>query len=193
MAVISGWVALGTGFPKGTFNEVSGGSYAREVLSLSGTVSGGLTQALSSIAAATAPAGDLMRVGAMFDALTGGNMIAWWEWATPTAVGTAFPATTINIAFVSGVYADFNAGDVFPAGAMIGTVNGNPMVAGSILQVQGGLLQVQQAAAAKVIESPLFTVGGVNVGRFDASGNLYLKGSIFAGATTITAIGTNII
>lgn len=190
MAVFSGFYAVGTGFTAGVFQEVSGGSYARLAVNLTGSAAGGLTQNVGAFAAAAAPAGAMQRIEAIFDANSGGNLIAWWEIPNPVAVPTAFPATTLNIQLLSGVYADFNTGDVFPAGAMIGTVNGQPMVAGTILQLQGGNLQAQQQLAAKVVESPLFTVGGVNVGRFDSSGNLYVKGQLFANSTTIASSST---
>lgn len=188
MAVFSGYYAVGTGFVGGVFQEVSGGSYARLAVNLTGSAAGGLTQSVSAFAAAAAPSGAMQRIEAIFDASTNGNLIAWWEIPNPVAVPTVFPATTLNIQLLSGVYADFNTGDVFPAGAMIGTVNGQPMVAGTILQVQGGNITAQQQAAAYKIESPLFTVGGLNVGRFDASGNLYVSGTIYAGTTTVASV-----
>lgn len=190
MAVFSGYYAVGTGFVGGVFQEVSGGSYARLAVNLTGSAAGGLTQSVSAFAAAASPNGGMQRIEAIFDASTNGNLIAWWEIPNPVAVPTVFPATTLNIQLLSGVYADFNTGDVFPAGAMIGTVNGQPMVAGTILQVQGGNIQAQQAVGAMTWDNPLFRVGGLNVGRFDSSGNLYLKGQLIAGNTTIAALGT---
>jgi hypothetical protein len=70
LVVFTGYLALGTGIINAVSQEVSGGSYAREVLDLTGSGAAGLTQALTSIAAAAAPAGAAMRLGAFFDAAT---------------------------------------------------------------------------------------------------------------------------
>lgn len=185
MAVISGYIALGSEFYSGVFHEVSGGTYAREAVALTGTAAAGLNQSMTSIGAATLPANAPIRLGAIFDALTGGNMLMWWEWATLplTPVGTAFPPTTLNITLYGNIAAEmFQNGGAIDPGAMIGFANGAPLVAGNRLLIQGGNLQFE-GASARQHESPLFMVGGVNVGKFDANGNLLIKGAVTPNAT----------
>lgn len=182
MAVVSGYVALGTSFVSGSFIEVAGGSYAREALNLTGSAAAGLTQNLTLIAAAATPANAPIRLGAVFDALTGGNLLMWWEWATLplTPVGTAFPATTINMKLYDNISAEmFASGGAIDPGAMLGFVNNAPLVAGNRLLIQGGNLVFENAGSMRS-ENPLFSMGGVNVGRFDAAGNFIIKGTVTA-------------
>ena len=185
MAVISGDVGLVASIIDGVITELSGGSYAREALSLTGGATTGLSQSLSSIAAASAPAGAAIRYGMIFDASTNSNPLMYWEWAAPlTDVGTAFPATTINIQFNDDVAAAIVSGsdEQFGAGTELGNVNGAPLVAAMNLVVSGGNL-IAEPATGPVLENPVFTVGGVNVGRFDSSGNFIIKGTLTASGT----------
>jgi hypothetical protein len=181
MAVFTGYMALGTGIVGGVFQEVSGGSYAREALALVGSGQAGLSQALASIAAAAAPAGAPMRLGAFFDTLTGGNLLAYFELPAPlTDVGVAFPATTINVAFENTIATAFSQGtsDLFAAGTQLGNVNGAPLVAGTNLALSNGNLYAEPGN--HVINNPLFMMNGTIVARFDTAGNLQMKGSVVA-------------
>jgi len=183
MAVISGNVGLVASIIDGVVTELSGGSYARETLNLTGSASTGLSQSLTSIAAASAPAGAAIRYGMIYDANS--NALMYWEWAAPlTDVGTAFPATAINIQFNDDVAAAIISGSAeqFGVGSELGTVNGAPLVAAMNLVVSGGNL-IAEPATGPVIENPVFMVGGVNVGRFDSSGNLIIKGTLTASGT----------
>lgn len=194
--VLAGYFALGTGFGAAyAFQEVSGGSYARIIVNNSGTYQTGTTQTITTFAAATAPVGLPMRLGAIFDAITAGNMLAWFEMPGPlTAVGTALPSTVFNIALSTGVIqALSNAGNIFQAGSQIGTVNGNPLVAGVTLIGGAAGALTYEPSQGGFISNALFMNQGVPVGRFDAAGNLYIKGNLFSAVTTVTALGTNTI
>jgi hypothetical protein len=118
-----------------------------------------------------------MRLGAFFDAQSGGNLLACFE-LPPTPVGTAFPATTINVLFDDTLVAAFGEGtsEVLAAGTQIGTVNGLPLVAGVNLALSGGNLYAEPGN--HVISNPLFMMSGTIVGRFDTSGNLIIKGAV---------------
>jgi hypothetical protein len=186
--ILNGYFALGTGFGAGyTFTEVSGGSYARIIVNNSGTYQTGTTQTITTFAAATAPAGLPMRIGAIFDVLTGGNMLAWWEMTAPlTAVGTALPSTVFNMTLSGNVIAGLlNVGEVFAAGSQIGLMNSQPLIAGVNLigsSVTTGQLTFEPAVGT-IVTNPLFMNQGVPVGRFDASGNFIIKGTVSTGAT----------
>jgi hypothetical protein len=184
--ILNGFFALGTGFGPGyVFQEVSGGSYARIAVNNTGTYQTGTTQTITTFAAATAPAGLPMRLGAIFDASTNGNMLAWFEMPFPlTPVGTALPSTTFNIALSSGVIAAMaNLGDVFQAGSQIGTINGAPLIAGvTLINSSTGQLTYEPAQGT-IVTNPIFMNQGLAVARFDGSGNLILKGTVTASAT----------
>lgn len=184
--IFNGYVALGTGFDAGNvFHEVSGGSYVRIIVNNSGTYQTGTTQTISTFAAATSPVGLPMRLGGIFDASTAGNLLAWFEMPGPlTQVGTALPSTVFNIALSSGVIGYLaNSGNVFQAGSQIGTVNGNPLVAGSTLIGGASGALTYEPAQGTQITNPIFYNAGIPVGRFDASGNFVIKGTVTSSGT----------
>jgi hypothetical protein len=126
-----------------------------------------------------------MRIGAIFDASTNGNMLAWFEMPGPlTQVGTALPSTTFNISLLSGVISSLaNVGNIFQAGSQIGTVNGNPLVAGVTLIGGANGQMTYEPAQGGFVSNQLFMNQGVPVGRFDSSGNLLIKGTLTSSAT----------
>lgn len=67
---------------------------------------------------------------------------------------------------------------VCPAGTQLGSVNGVPLVAGTNLALQGGNLYAEPGN--HVINNLLFLMNGTIVGRFDALGDLILKGTVAA-------------
>lgn len=195
MAVITGWYALGTGVSNtGTFTEAT--TYTRPAVSFTGTALSGLTQAISQITGPTGPVGGILYKGAIFDAVTGGNLLMYWDWVTLTAVPANFLAITGNVNFNDYVKAALNfsnaggeasSGAALDKGSQIGTFNGQPLIAGSRLQITGGALaflgtsRVGELAGA----SMLWQNGGSNVGILDTSGNLSLVGT----ATTLMSLG----
>lgn len=154
MAVFIGFYALGTGVNNlGVFQEAT--TYTRPAVTLTGSGVAGLTQSVSQITGPTGPANGILQYGAIFDALTGGNLIAYWPWnASPTtgayiAVPANFPATAVNIVLntylgaalsLSSTGGQGSSGSLIPQGAQIGTVNGQPMIAGTILVISAGNL-----------------------------------------------------
>lgn len=184
--VFAGYFALGTGFGPGyAFQEVSGGSYARIIVNNSGTYQTGTTQTISTFAAATAPAGLPMRLGAIFDLITAGTMLAWFEMPFPlTAVGTALPSTVFNMSLSTGVIGYLgNTNNVFQAGSQIGTMNGAPLIAGVTLIGGASGALTYEPAQGTIITNPIFMNSGTAVARFDASGNLILKGTVTSSGT----------
>jgi hypothetical protein len=188
MAVFTGYVALGTGVSAGVFQEVSGGSYARLAIALTGTAGSGLTQNLGAFVAATAPAGGMQSYGAFFDASTAGNLLAYWQWNVPVPVGTLYPATTLNIQFFDAVSAEmFQGGDTFVAGQQLGTLNGMPFIAGSTLITDGSgnikalpYTVINVGSGGVVFMAP----GGVRLAHIDGSGNLVQAGTASTTAGT---------
>ena len=148
MAVFTGYFALGTAISNaGVLTEVSGGSYARLAVNLTGTAIAGLTQNLGAFVAAAAPVGGTIYYEAIFDALTGGNMIAYWPVAVPASSTVIWGAQTLNVAFNTVLAGALNlaltggagsSGSIIDQGAQIGTVNGLPFVTGCRLTVQSG-------------------------------------------------------
>lgn len=157
-SIISGWLALGYGLTYASvLQEVSGGTYARTVLALTGTAQGGLTQALAAIPAASVPAGAQVTHGAIFDAQAAGSMLMHWRWTGPLPrVGAAFPARTISIALLGNIAAPLTGGmsQRFDGGSQIGTINGEPLIAGCMLQstAQGALIRFSQGEASLAID-----------------------------------------
>jgi hypothetical protein len=170
------YLAIGTAISNlGAFTELSGGSYARLACAFTGTAVSGLTQTVGPWVVATAPTPAVpCTYGAIFDSLTGGNMLAYWNW-TPPAAGltgslTAFPSTIINLTFNQYISTALNlalqggqgtSGSLVDAGAQIGLVNGQPMVAGCRLTLgAGGTLTAHLGS-------------GQWIGSADVQGNLY--------------------
>lgn len=200
--VFSGYYALGTGITNaGVFSEISGGSYARLAVSLSGNQIAGLTQAVGQFVVATTPTSGNIYYQAIFDGLTGGNLIAYWAVNPPfTATTTAYPATTLNITLNTWVQVAANlaanssgqgtSGSFFDVGAQLGTVNGQPMIAGSRLALnsQGNLiahLGSGQWVSSLDVQNSL-TVGGLFTGSYQ-DGLTALSGGGQTGATQILA------
>lgn len=147
------YIGIGTAISNtGVPTEISGGSYARQACNFSGTALSGLSQSFSAWVVATAPSPAVpMIYGLLYDALTGGNLIGYWTW-NPGASGyttslTAFPATTVAISFYTYIQTALNlavqggqatSGSLIDAGSQIGTVNGNPFIAGTRLSINSG-------------------------------------------------------
>jgi len=147
-AVFSGYFALGTAISNtGVLTEVSGGSYSRQAVNFTGNAVSGLTQSLGAFGAAAAPSGGTIYYGAIFDQSTGGNLIAYWPWATPASATAAWGATVMNVALNTVLSTALNlaslggqgtSGSLIDLGAQLGTMNGLPMVSGIRLNVLNG-------------------------------------------------------
>jgi len=98
------FIGIGTAISNlGVITELSGGSYARLACGFTGSALSGLTQTVGPwvVAAAPTPAVNSL-YGMIFDAVTAGNLIAYWTWSAPfTGSLTAFPSTVINLNFNS--------------------------------------------------------------------------------------------
>lgn len=179
------FLAVGTAVSNlGVLTELSGGSYARLACGFTGNAISGLTQTTSAWVVATAPTPAVpITYGAIFDGLTGGNMLAYWTWNSPyTTSLTAMPIQTINITFNTAVSTALNlallggpgtTGSMIDAGAQIGTANGNPLLAGCRLNISpGGSLTAHlgqgQWVGSMDVQGTLFTnsfgSGNINTG-----------------------------
>lgn len=179
------FLAIGTAVSNlGVLTELSGGSYARLACGFSGNAISGLTQTTSAWVVATAPTPAVpMIYGAIFDGLTGGNMIAYWNWNAPyTTSLTAMPIQTINITLNTYISTALNlallggqgsSGSLIDAGAQLGTANGNPLLAGCRLNINtGGSLTAHlgqgQWVGSMDVQGSLFTnalgSGNINTG-----------------------------
>lgn len=148
------YLGLGTSISNvGVLTELSGGSYARLACAFTGTAISGLTQTVGPWVVATAPTpATNIYYMAIFDSLTGGDLIAYWQLnpgtnGTYTQSLTAFPSTVINIVFNTYVAQALNlallggsgsSGSILDAGAQIGTANGNPLLTGVRLIINAG-------------------------------------------------------
>lgn len=180
------FLAIGTAVSNlGVLTELSGGSYARLACGFTGNSLSGLTQTTSAWVVATAPTPAVpMYYGAIFDSLTGGNMIAYWTWNAPyTTSLTAMPAQTINITFNTAISIALNlallggqgtSGSLIDSGAQIGTVGGQPMLAGCRLGINpGGTL-------------------AAHLGQGQWIGSADVQGSMYAGAFGSGNINTGV-
>lgn len=147
VAALSGYYALGTAVSNaGVFTEAT--TYTRPATNLVGSASG-YTETISLITGPTGPAGGSLFYGAIFDSLTGGNCVCYWQWSLVTAIPANFAAITVNFALntylvaalsLSAVGGQASSGSTVDAGAQIGTMNGQPVIAAMKLVVQGGSL-----------------------------------------------------
>lgn len=191
MAVFTGYVALGTGVSNlGVFQECT--TYTRSAISLTGNAVAGLTQSLGQITGPTGPVGGIITKGAFFDALTGGNCLCYWDWNVITAVPANFAAVTLNVALnsylqqalnMSSLGGQASSGAAIDAGAQIGTMIGNPLLAGVRLGIQSGaLVALGTQKVLDIANGLLFQANGLNVGGVSSTG--ILTGSA---ADTLTA------
>lgn len=199
MAVITGWYALGTGISNlGVFQEAT--TYTREAVNFTGTALSGLTQSITQITGPTGPVGGVLYKGAIFDALTGGNCLMYWDWTTLTDVPNNFLAVTGNLIFNSYVSTALNlssqggsgaSGASLDAGAQIGTFNGQPVIAAQRLQIQGGSLvaigtsKIEELAGA----TKYWQNNGTNIANLDTSGDFTASGNLSA-AGNVSLTGT---
>lgn len=163
------YLGIGTAISNlGVPTELSGGSYARLACAFTGSAMAGLTQTVGPWVVATAPTPAVnCTYGLMFDSLTGGNLIGYWNWSpgtsgTYTGSLTAFPSTVINISFTNNIAIAMNlavqggqgtSGSLFDAGSQIGTVNGNPMLSGVRLAINSAGSLVPHVAGGQWIGS----------------------------------------
>jgi len=104
------WMVLNTAMPATTANiylglstadpvddasglaEPVGGGYAREIAafgargSVNGTGTSGSNSGIITFTTATGSWGAITH-GALFDAISGGNMLAFWQWTVPKTIG----------------------------------------------------------------------------------------------------------
>lgn len=196
MAVFTGWWALGTGVSnKGQFLEAT--TYTRPAVSMTGNAQSGLTQNISQITGPTGPTGGIITKGAIFDALTGGNCLCYWDWPSSAVVTVPsnFAAITANITLntylmsqltLSAAAAASSSGALVDQGSQIGFLNGQPMVAATTLGIQGGGLLAYPGGvdSRQSMDGPLHhQFGGVDVFVVGSDGGLTL------GAVGQTAVG----
>lgn len=192
MGVFNGFFALGTGVTNfGVFSEVTG--YTRPAVSLTGTATGGLTQALGAITGITGPSGNAIRYGAIFDAITGGNCLCRWHWTLATRIPATFAAIVVNVSFNSSTSTQLNlsaiggsgtSGTTIDQGADIGTVNDSPFVAATRLSIQAGTLVALSTVppASSALLPQIVTSGSA----LTMAGTLMLVNKTVGSATAVT-------
>jgi hypothetical protein len=186
------FIALGTGISNlGVFQECT--TYTRPAVNFTGTALSGLTETVAQITGPTGPVGGFITKGAIFDAVTVGNCICYWDWNLVTAVPANFLTLTLNINFNSYLTQALNlsliggagsSGSSIDQGAQIGLAMGNPLIAGSKLTMQSGALVAARSTVFEV--GPLglmFTGNGIVIAHLDVSGNLVLKGTSIPSST----------
>jgi hypothetical protein len=124
--------------------ELSGGSYARQAIAVTGSFLDVTPLVTSAFGAASAPAGTFIASASIFDAATGGNELLhlslganFRTWTLSTA---AFPAMTLNFQFPALGPSENIWTARIDQGSQVGTVNGNPMVAASRLYLAAGTI-----------------------------------------------------
>jgi hypothetical protein len=139
------YVALGTNY-LGRLTELTGGSYSRQALTVPTSYPDGtFAVSLSFGSAAPPPASQFtsrITSAAIFDASTGGNIVASWDWPLPqVAVGSPFPSTLIIVRLGDRLaIQDFATGASILAGQLLGTLNDSPLIAGVDLTFSAGAL-----------------------------------------------------
>lgn len=187
MAVFTGYFALGTGVSNmSQFQEC--GTYTRPAVAFTGTALSGLTQAVAQITGPTTPVGGIITKGAIFDSLTGGNCLCYWDWIVTTAVPANFLAVTVNLVFnmylqnalnMALVGGQGTTGSLIDAGAQIGTVNGNPLIAATRLGISAGGNLVPHLGSGQWVGA-MDVQGPLNINSL-ASGNILNNITALAG------------
>jgi hypothetical protein len=157
MSALSGYLALGVRVEREVFIECA--NYARAPF-VSTVENGDPTQqTLLRIPDVEGFAvGDQITVGAVFDAPEAGHCIGWWDWKPTRAdLPGAFPQIDVIVLFSHVVTLAINGSRTtgrpseleIARGSVIGSLNGNPIVAGCRLLVSDGKLIARAMAPAK--------------------------------------------
>ncbi len=149
----SGYVAIGTG--SNGFVEVSGAGYSRQPITL-GALQGGAAVSATSAGATFGPDtgsawGTVTEVG-LYDAQSGGNLIAWWTVNTPQTVnsGSTFSISSFSLTFTD-LQATINRPFVMqiPSGTALGSAsNGGVVTAGVTLTAASGAISAGPISSA---------------------------------------------
>ena len=157
MALLSGYLAIGTAFTSstGTLTESAGGGYARPPVTLTyDAASNSFTVSAGEFGPASSAQWTAGVELAIYDSLTGGTMLFAWAQATPAAIVTAsfsVPSSTIQLS------KPWAVGTPLPNLSVVGTVY-NTAVQG--VSVYTGAAQVQISAAAAASALP-YTAAGI--------------------------------
>ena len=138
----AGFLALGTGVENHRLVEARG--YVRPPICFSGHPNPDQTPMIPGV---TEPRNDFVRYGGMMDALTGGRLLAYWEWLPPhfeiRGDGVAYPYQDVMVSLEYRLNLGVNSaragrpGSVsIDPGSVIGSVSGRPMVSGVRLTVE---------------------------------------------------------
>jgi hypothetical protein len=154
--ILLGWVGLGTSISNHRLVEVK--DYRRPQVAFVGHP---VVDSVPRITGLTEPRDELVRYGAVFDALHQGRCLAYWLWTPPLATTPGpFAPVDITISLEFRVQLAVNRAReggapqiTIDAGNVIGSCNGQPMIAGQRLAIEPGTgLLVAHAALAKAEE-----------------------------------------
>ena len=133
--LFTGWIGYGTAISGNTITEPADAGYARQPVIFSPVSPYGPSVNLQPFTLGNFVAGQMLTCAAIFDAVTGGNCIAFWPLATvpqPAAGATlTIRAGAINLALIDTPRLLQNGSMPYQAGQIIGTHNKTtPITAG---------------------------------------------------------------
>ena len=143
---VTGFMAIGTG--TGGFTEVAGGGYARQPINFGPLANGSTTNTVgATFGPATGTAWGTLTQAALYDHATGGNLLAWWPFATTQTVAAGGTAQvqqgtlTLTITDLAHVTSGSPAyAEEWSAGTIFGKVGHASLTAGTAIAVAGGVL-----------------------------------------------------
>ncbi len=175
----SGWIGYGTGLQTGTLQEPADKAYSRRPIRFS-VLENGLTFDIGSgtVGPSSAAWGTLTIAG-LFDAVTGGNLLAFFPLAVPVVIKAGATYTTSsgsNVLFGRDLR-DGSAVRALPAGTLIGvTPDGRNVIANLPVQVSGGVLSAQSLIFGATVTMATLPLQAAVTG----SGQLWNNGGIVA-------------
>ncbi len=175
--LFSGWLGFGTALAGNALSEPADGAYARRPVLL-GPLSAGRAQDViaGTIGPASSPWSPILFAG-LFDALSGGNLLATWPLAKPITLGAGQTWTSQGV-FTLTLDGEAGASPLasrsWVAGTRVGTVgNGCVVTAAQNLQLSGGQLSIAGGGIS------LTSVGSLpSTAPISGSGQLWNNGGV---------------
>ena len=175
----SGWIGYGTSLQTGILQEPADNTYIRRPIQFSALQSGTTFDLSGGTVGPSSVAWGTLTVAGLFDAVSGGNLLASFPLIVPVLIKARMTYTTGPGAnLLSGHdLRDGTSIRAFPAGTAIGfTPDGRNVIANLPLQVTGGVLSAQSLTFGTTVTMATLPIQASVTG----SGQLWNNGGIVA-------------
>ena len=175
----SGWIGYGSGLLAGALQEPIDNAYARRPIRFSALENGLAFDLGSGTVGPSSVAWGTLTFAGLFDAVVGGNLLAFFPLSVPLMINAGATYTTAsgsNVVFGRDLR-DSTGTRAFPSGTIIGlTPDGRSMTANLPVQVSGGVLSAQTVTFGATVTMATLPAQAAGTG----SGQLWNNGGSIA-------------